>query len=369
MQKRAWMLLAAIGALAPGGCGNHDGRVSTTSEPPISLSVETREPQARAERSSAAIVDEQPVASPDPQAAPKEPILLSLQPEPESVYAPPVPQREGEGINEGAVHFDLTVRYMTDYIYRGLNRSSGDGLIKNPNANPGDPDEFVDPNVTSASQFGHEDAPNLQVEGKMSFDLGKFPHPYFGAFVNVYDSDPTSRFQEVRPNFGFEWTIRPFIFEGGHQTFLFPERDDLNTSEVYCRFTFDDSFLFKTDRPILSPYIYAAYDYDLYNGWYFEAGCKHDFVFEDWGLTLTPRADVAYVMGHQDFLLFGTNDTGFQHYDVGMVASYSINHLFNFSTRYGSFNIEGYLFYTDNLDDNLIADNQVWGGVGLALKY
>jgi len=68
-------------------------------------------------------------------------------------------------------------------------------------------------------------------------------------------------------------------------------------------------------------------------------------------------------------LLFGTNDTGFQHYDVGMVASYSINHLFNFSTRYGSFNIEGYLFYTDNLDDNLIADNQVWGGVGLALKY
>ena len=35
----------------------------------------------------------------------------------------PEPPDESQGVNEGAVHTDLTVRYMTDYIFRGLDRS------------------------------------------------------------------------------------------------------------------------------------------------------------------------------------------------------------------------------------------------------
>jgi len=304
----------------------------------------------------------------------EEPLHLSLQPEPESVYAPPAPPREDQGINEGAVHFDLTFRYMSDYMYRGLDRSNGDGLILDPDK--GTP---LDPSAQSRDDFGHENAPNIQVDTKLSFDTGKFPHPYLGAFVNVYDSDPISRFQEVRPYIGLEWTLKPFVFEGGNQTYIYPERDDLNTSEIYGKITFDDSFLFKTDHPILSPYFFGAYDYDLYNGWYFEFGVKHDFLIEDWGLTLTPCADIAYVLNHGEFrrvidqdgiaTYASRNDTGFQHYDVGLTASYSINKLLNFSTRYGSFNLEGYVFYTDGIDEDLAVETQVWGGVGIAFKY
>jgi hypothetical protein len=255
---------------------------------------------------------------------------------------------------------------MSDYVYRGLDRSDGDGL--DVPAKGGETPEA--PNRAAFSHdFGHEDAPNLQVDSKLSFDLGKWPHPYVGVFVNVYDSDPVSRFQEVRPYFGAEWTIRPFIFEGGEQTYIFPEREKLNTSEIYGKLTFDDSTYFKTDRPILSPYIYGAYDFDLYNGWYFEAGVKHDFVFEDWATTITPRADIAYVLKQQEFLLHGTNDTGFQHYDIGVTASYSLNQLLNFSKRYGDFNVECYLNYTNNIDNHLLSTTQMWGGVGLAFKY
>jgi hypothetical protein len=306
-----------------------------------------------------------------------DPAYLSLQPEPESVYAPPAPPREDQGVNEGAVHFDLTFRYMSDYMFRGLDRSNGQGMILKPDGGPND--QFVDPSVTSRGDFGHENAPNLQVDTKLSFDTGKWPHPYVGAFVNVFDSDPLSRFQEVRPYVGLEWTLKPFVFEGGNQTFIYPERDDLNTSEVYGKITFDDSFLFKTDHPILSPYFFGAYDYDLYNGWYFEMGVKHDFLIEEWGLTLTPSADIAYVMNHAEFRrtidtggitqFASKNDTGFQHYDIGLTASYSINKLLNFSTRYGSFNLEGYVFYTDGIDKDLEVETQVWGGVGIAFKY
>ena len=131
---------------------------------------------------------------------------LTLQQRPESIYAPPAPPREDEGINEGAVHLDLTVRYMTDYIFRGVDRSE---------------------------VGGREDAPNLQFDGKLDFDLGKFPHPFIALFVNVYDSDPISNFQEVRPVIGFDWPIKPLTISGGNTTYLFPDRDEINTNEVF----------------------------------------------------------------------------------------------------------------------------------------
>ncbi len=264
------------------------------------------------------------------------------QQRPESIYAPPAPPREDQGVNEGAVHLDLTVRYMTDYVYRGIDRSE---------------------------VGGREDAPNIQFDGKLDFDLGKFPHPYIGLFVNVYDSDPVSRFQEVRPVLGFDWTIKPLTISGGNIAYIFPDRDDIDTSEVFFKVAFDDAFIWSTERPILSPYAMVAYDYDLWKGWYFEAGVKHDFVFEDSGFVLTLLADASYVMDNEQFLQRGASDSGFQHYDVGLIGNYSLNTLFNFPRRYGEFSVQGYLYYTDGIEDNLRADTQIWGGVGINLKY
>lgn len=268
-------------------------------------------------------------------------LTLADQP-PESIYAPPTPPRVEEGINEGGLHLDLGARWMTDYVYRGIDFSE---------------------------TGGHEDSPNYQFNGKLSMDLGKLPHPYVGLFVNYFDSDPVSRFQEFRPNFGFDWLFKPILFTAGYNAYIYPDRDNLSTSEVFGRFEFDDSFLFHTLRPVLSPYVYGAYDVDLYNGWYLEAGVKHDFQIEDTGLTLTLLADVSYVSKWQQFLEVGTNDTGFQHYDLGAIGSYSLNNLFNIPKHYGEFELKGYLYYTDNLDHNLLAPSQMWGGVGIEMHY
>ena len=267
---------------------------------------------------------------------------ITLQQRPDSIYAPAAPPREDEGVNEGAVHLDLTVRYVTDYVYRGIDRSE-----------------------TS----GREDAPNLQFDGKLNFDLGKLPHPYVGLFVNVYDSDDVSRFQEIRPVVGFDWPIKPLTISGGNITYIFPERDEINTSEVFAKIALDDAFLWSTERPIFQPYAFAAYDYDLYNGWYFEVGMRHDFVFEDSGFILSLVGDVAYVYDHGQYLRRGTHDSGFQHYDIGLIGHYSLNTLFNFPRRYGEFALEGYLYYTDGIDNDLFADTQIWGGVGINFKY
>jgi len=281
------------------------------------------------------------------------PLLLTLDPDPPTVYAPPPPPTEKEGLNEGGVHVGLDVAYMTDYIFRGLNRSAGQGLSTTTDPNP---------------DFGG--GPNIQFDGKLSWDLGKLPHPYIELFVNVDGSDPVSRFQVVQPIFGLEWTIRPVILEMGQESFIYPERDDLNTADVFAKITLDDSYFFRTERPIFSPYVLAAYDYDLYDGWYLQMGVRHDFPIGDTGITLSLLGDVAIALSNPQFATTpGGDDSGWQHYDIGLVGTFSLNQIFNLSRRYGEFSIKGYLFYTDGIENDLLSSTELWGGCGVSFKY
>src|SRR5215213_9285314 len=72
------------------------------------------------------------------------PATLSLLPDEQSVYAPPPPPREDEGLNQGGVNFNIEFRYMTDNVYRGVSRSEE-----------------------------KQHTPNLQFDGSIDFNLGK----------------------------------------------------------------------------------------------------------------------------------------------------------------------------------------------------
>jgi hypothetical protein len=187
----------------------------------------------------------------------------------------------------------------------------------------------------------------------------------------VYNDDPVSRFQEVRPYIGFDWHLKPLRISAGNTTYIFPEREDFNTSEVYGRLELDDTLLLgRGDGPVFSPYIFAAYDYDLWDGLYLEAGISHDFLFDDIGVVLTAVADVGFSLNNDFFAsTAGGDDTGFQHYDVGLIGSYALNPLLNIPRRYGQWKLRGYLFYTDGIENDLRSDTQVWGGVGIHFSY
>ncbi len=273
-----------------------------------------------------------------------EPLTLSTAGVPDSVYAPPAPPEENTGLNEGGVHFGLDLSYLTRYLYRGLIRFK---------------------KVGGSSQL------NVQLDGKLSYDLGTLPHPFVETFVNVDDGDSVSRFQEVRPSAGFDWNLKPLLLTLGYIDYLFPEREKTNdTQEGFARLTFDDSTVFRSDHPILSPYVYCAYDFGRYHGVYLETGISHQFVLEDTGFSVTPFADVAYVVSQGLFRKDPSiSDNGFQHYDLGLVASYSLNHLLNFSNRYGEFDLKGFLTYTNGINNDLRADSALWGGVGLSFAY
>jgi hypothetical protein len=273
-----------------------------------------------------------------------EPLTLSTEGGvPDSVYAPPAPPREDEGLNQGGVHFGLDLSYLDRYLYRGVFRFK---------------------------RVGGSSALNLQIDGKLSYDLGTLPHPYVETFVNVDDGDSISRFQEVRPSAGFDWNLKPLLVSAGYTDYLFPEREKTNdTQEGFAKIGFDDSTLFHMDRPLLNPYIYSAFDFGRYHGFYFEAGVSHDFPIEDTGFSFTLFADVAYVVNQTLFRLNTISDTGFQHYDLGLISSYSLNNLFNVSKRYGEFDLKGFLTYTNGINNDIRADSALWGGLGLSFAY
>ena len=278
----------------------------------------------------------------------------------ESIYLPPGPPRQEEGVNEGGVNFGLRVAYLTDYVYRGVDQSERLSALDETGA-------FI-----PGADVGAEDAPNLQFDGSLQFDLGRLPHPVAGVFANVYNDDPISRFQEIRPYFGFDWDLRPLRIQAGQISYIFPEREGLNTNEVWASVTFDDSRLWRTERPLLAPYVYGAYDYDLYNGFYIEAGVRHQFELEDTGIMVTAVADVAYVINHAQFTDLAApapEDSGFQHYDVGLIGSLSLNRVLGIPRRYGQWTLEGSLYYTDGIDAGLRADTQVWGGTAVVFRY
>lgn len=270
------------------------------------------------------------------------PIYLALAEEPASVYPEIMPPPAAESQNSGGANFDLGITWVTDYVYRGV--------------------------VQATTPSDTENA--LQFDASAKFNLGKLPHPFIGLFVNVFNNDPVSRFEEVRPYFGAEWTLTPLILEGGFLAYIHPNRKYLDTQEVFARLTLDDARILRTAKPFLSPYVYGAYDIELYHGFYLEAGIKHDFVFEDIGLTITPKADLAYVIRNTYFEKPGSGTNyGLQHYDIGLQAAISINHLLNVNKRFGDFDLISFLQYTAATDGKLRGDTLLWGGAGILFRY
>jgi hypothetical protein len=281
------------------------------------------------------------LSSPDflPQAT------LNTQEDPFSSGAPsPAPQWGDQHFNNGSTHFSLDFAYANRYVYRGL-----------------------DHDVVAS----HGNSLNLLFDGRLEFDLGKYPHPFVELFTNIYDADPISRFQEIRPIAGVDWNLRPFDLELEHISYIYPEREDFNVPEIDTKVTLDDSLLFDTAKPVFSPYVLGAFVYQKNEGWYLEFGVKHDFTFEDLGLVISPEFNVGWISGlKQQFVIINPlHNTGWQHYEFGVTISYSLNFLLNVSKRFGEFDVKGYGFYDGRFSNEVTSSNALWGGVGLGFKY
>jgi hypothetical protein len=272
----------------------------------------------------------------------RQPFELDYE-EPQSAYLPPQTASPDQGTNQGGVHFSLDIDYVSTYMYRGVDQST--------------------PPLTNEH--------GLQFDGRLDFDLGKLPHPFIGVFSNNFNNDPVSRFEEVRPYGGLSWSVRPITLAGGFNAYIYPNRSPQDTQEAWISITVDDSRFWHTEQPFLQPYVYCAYDFVKYHGFYLEGGIRHDQPIGNTGLTISAIGDFAYVSHNHYFTGTGPDaeSTGFQHYDAGAELRYDLDTLFNVPRRYGTWEIKTYLYYTGAVQSGLRADNRLWGGVGIGFKY
>lgn len=260
---------------------------------------------------------------------------------PETVYDNPPIRRPGEGFNDGAATLDLRVIYLTDYVFRGF--------------------EPVEPDTA-------EDAANVGVRAQLAFDLGRLPDPFVAIRTNTAEGDEISNFQVIRPVVGFTGSNDYGRIVLAHQSFTYPDRDRLDTSEIVLDVQLNDAELFGDEGVWLGPYAFVAYDYDAFEGIYAEVGIRRPLRPDAAGsFSIGYEAHVAYIDGLES--LFGGDGEGFAHYQFGLRARYDLNELLNLSRRFGQWSLEGEVHYTDGLDDDLASETQVWGGGGIVFRY
>ena len=282
---------------------------------------------------SVANAEDQSVFAPRPESA--DPATSVFAPRPTGAA------RQGESAAKLTLQFDAT--YLSDYVYRGVDYTK------------------------VSSRQGVDVALGMQ----LSLDPGPgLPKPFVSLETNGFDADPESHWQFVRPTAGVQWTWKSVTLTGGLTSSIYPNRDDFNTSEVFTQAQLDDSKLWGTPQPLLNPSLLAAYDYDLNNGWYVQAGISHDFSLGQTGLTLTPVARIGYTAGwQQEFVFQVPSGTGWQHYDLGIEARYALNSLMNLPKRYGQWSLKGSLFHTERLAESTVGSTITWAGLGIAAEY
>ena len=274
--------------------------------------------------------------------------------------AAPAQAAPKEWEKDAPVSIAMDYALMSDYVWRGINISdyAGEGAEK----------------------------ANHQLGGGFSLDL-----PWFtiGTYVwstwfqdqNQVNSAQSDHLQEIDYVFYIGRDIEPIStnIELGWIAYTFPhlEGDGYGTYEVYGKISFDDSVIF--GFPILSPYFYWGYDYDLgNNGSWLELGISHDFAGSDLGdivivkdLTLTPGIVFGYDMRYlHNFSL--TGEGGASNHLANIVYSaalgFDLSSATGMSARYGTIGLGAVVNYSQAVRRDLLND-ELYGGFTVAYAW
>ncbi len=255
------------------------------------------------------------------------------------------------------VSFSLDYTLVSDYVFRGINFSEyrGEG----------------------------REGPNHQLAVGVEVDLGKagaigatFWFECY-AFQEQLTPGYDGNIQEIDYTIYYRYEVKPIdtTIEMGWIAYTFPGvgGDGHATYELYVKLSYDDSKLFGTDSPVLSPYVYYGVDYDAGKcGSWLEFGVSHDFaVFEH--VTVTPSAALGVDIHYLDkFDVAGnggeTSSARLANILYGLNISYDLSGALNLPPQIGSVTISGFLNYSQAFRDELLND-EFFGGMNVGWSW
>ena len=180
--------------------------------------------------------------------------------------------------------------------------------------------------------------------------------------------------------FEFGWIAYhfPFIRKGGSPI----AKDFAYTNEVYVTVSYDDSKLFGTEGPVLSPYVSYYHDVDDVQAGWLECGVSHDFALTDLGvkdtpilkdLTVSPSLVLTVDHRYYDRLGVGGNTaigTRLGNLTYGLTVGYDLGGALGLPARYGSLSLAGFLNYCQSFhDDNAAIQDEFYGGMTVGWEW
>jgi len=165
----------------------------------------------------------------------------------------------------------------------------------------------------------------------------------------------------------------PFIRKSGSPI----PSDFAYTNEAYVTVSYDDSKLFGTDSPVLSPYVSYYQDVDDIRGGWLEIGVGHDFALADCAalkdtpilkdLTVSPLLVLGIDHRWYDKAGFGADNavgTRLGNLTYGLNISYDLSGALGLPEQIGSLTVAGFLNYCQSFhDDSPAVGDEFYGGM------
>jgi hypothetical protein len=251
--------------------------------------------------------------------------------------------------------FSIDYTLVTDYVWRGQNLSEYAGE-------------------------GREDL-NHQMTAGVAYDTGSFgtfaASVWFEWFAGQDALTPGSgcSLQEIDYTISWSYDIEPIAttVEVGWIGYHFPRAsgDAAFTNELYVSLSLDDSKLFGTEEPVVSPYVAYYHDVDDVGGGWLEWGISHAFAADDLGmgdipvlkhLTLTP----SFAMGIDHGQL--SSDTRIAHLQYGVEIAFDLGTALGMPPEYGMLTLTGFLRFSDAVFEAALND-EFWGGMTIGYSW
>jgi len=259
-------------------------------------------------------------------------------------YAKPIP-----------LTFSIDYTVASDYVWRGQN-------------------------LSEYATEGREKL-NHQLGLGLSYDTERFGTfsglIWFEWFAGQESLDPTSGSNHQETDYTLSWSIDidaiATTVEFGWIGYQFPQAvgDASFTHEWYVALGFDDSKLFGTAQPVLSPSVAYYMDVDDIQGSWIEGGVSHDFALAECSLTDTPiLKDITLTPS----LIIGidhgqiSNSTKLANMQYGLDVAYDLSSAFGIPENLGELTLTGFLRYSDALYEEVLND-EFWGGATVGYSW
>ncbi|MDX9868151.1 MAG: TorF family putative porin [Kiritimatiellia bacterium] len=209
----------------------------------------------------------------------------------------------------------------------------------------------------------YNDEPVFQPAATLAYATGEFGTFGLGLWGNLDLTDRNRQvsgggLNEIDYSLFHTFDAGDFTLEWGHLWYTFPKVNGRD----YCDSTKEVYLSVSHNNDLVTPFASLTYDYDLLDGFYFNAGLNKEVALSD---QLTLGAEISVGAGDDDYMAYvGVDESGLMDFNASVYATYALTDALSVSAKLAWVS----LLDRDARDaEPYREEDLLWGGVSLNL--